>query len=77
MLSPVSNVQSGKPMGFAEAIQAIIDRKKITKLEWDNPTFYGQLRDGYLMIHLADGWHRWLVSDGDLMGVDWVILRDQ
>jgi hypothetical protein len=77
MLSPLASVQSGKPMGFAEAIQAIIDRKKITKLEWDNPELYGQLRDGYLMIHLADGWHRWLVSDGDLMGIDWVILRDQ
>ena len=62
-------------MTFPEAIQAIIDGKTISKLEWsDAETFYGQLRNGTLQIHLADGWHTWIISDGDLAGLDWIVL---
>ena len=62
-------------LNFPQAIQAIIDGKRITKAEWDDPRYFGEHRDSFLMLHKPDGsWHRWLVSDGDLFGHDWVIL---
>lgn len=61
-------------MSFPEAMQEVIDGYRITKLEWDNIEHYAMLRNGLLMIYLADGWHKWIVNDGDMMGMDWIIL---
>lgn len=60
---------------FPKAIQAIIDGKRITKEEWGNPDDYGILKDGFLMLHRDGKWFRWLVSDGDLTGTDWIIME--
>jgi len=59
---------------FPDAMQSVIDGKRITKQEWDNPGHYAELRNGLLMIYLDTGWHKWIVSDGDMMGTDWVEL---
>lgn len=59
---------------FPEAMQAIIDSKRISKLEWENKEHLAELREGFLMIRLDDGWHTWVVSDGDMLGTDWVII---
>ena len=61
-------------MDFPSAMAAVRDGKCITKVEWANRDFYGELREGKLMIHLAAGWHQWIISDGDLAGQDWFIL---
>ncbi|MBU0781886.1 MAG: hypothetical protein KKC72_17800 [Alphaproteobacteria bacterium] len=60
---------------FPQAIAAVIDGKRITKEEWDNPDNYGMLKDHRLMLHLDGKWHLWIVSDGDLTGLDWVIME--
>ena len=71
MTSPTPN----KTMSFPEAIKAIIDGKKITKLEWNDPEVFGVLRDGLLMLYGPDEeWHKWIISDGDLTGEDWVTV---
>jgi hypothetical protein len=61
-------------LDFSEAIAALTDGSRITKIEWDNPDIYGMLRNGVLMLHLEDGWHKWEVNDGDLTGTDWIEL---
>ena len=62
-------------LDFPTAIQAVTEGKKTTKLEWGNPEFYGVLKDGLLMLHKPDGnFYQWIVSDGDLLGQDWIIL---
>ena len=58
---------------FPEAIGFVRDGKRITKLSWANRGHYGVLRDGLLMIHLEQ-WHTWTISDGDLVGTDWIVL---
>lgn len=61
-------------MDFPDALRYVILGKKITKLEWNNPESYGYLDNGRLVLHLPDGLHLWIVSDGDLIGQDWVVV---
>ena len=62
-------------MDFPNAIRRVIEGKKITKLEWDNENIYGVLKDGFLMIYRNGKFNQWVISEGDLMGADWVILE--
>lgn len=65
-------------MDAFEALRAAMDGKRITKLEWHDRDTYGLLKDGLLSLHRGgepeDMYHAWIVSDGDLLGMDWVIL---
>ena len=67
------SVQQGM-MDFPDALRAVIAGKRISKAEWDNLKIYGELRKNVLMIHLEDGWHKWIVSEGDLTGSDWFVI---
>jgi len=60
---------------FDEAMKAIINGERITKLEWHNPNQYGQMREGWLMIRRGGVWYQWLVNDGDLLGTDWMVVK--
>lgn len=76
--SPVIKKKVNPEVSFPIAIQAVIDGKRITKLEWGNDGYYGLMKDGFLMLHKPDGKdYTWTVSDGDLLGLDWVVLEDQ
>ena len=59
---------------FPQAMAAVIDGKRITKEEWGSPDDYGMLKDNFLMLHRDGKWYTWMVSDGDLTGLDWVII---
>ena len=61
---------------FPTAVKAVIEGHRITKLEWKDkePSAYGMLRDGFLMLWTKGEWHTWTVSEGDLVGQDWVVL---
>ena len=63
-------------MSFPDAMKAIINGEKITKLEWEYPDTYCFLNGEFLSIHNGKkpGTHAWIVSDGDLIGMDWVII---
>ena len=61
-------------MDFPAAIECMADGYKITKIEWANKEIYGLLKDGKLMLHLPDGYHDWIISDGDLEGTDWIVI---
>ena len=60
-------------MTFCMAIEAILAGQTITKIEWDDPNIYGQLRNGILMLYRNDQWHQWILNDGDMLGTDWII----
>jgi hypothetical protein len=63
------------PLTFPEAIAAVIGGSKISKKEWGNNEFYGELRDGRLKLRNPAGvYHDWIISDGDMMGQDWFIV---
>jgi len=60
---------------FPTAMKAIIDGKRVTKLEWNDVTMYCELHGQWLMIHRDGQWFTWTVSDGDMLGQDWVVLE--
>ena len=62
-------------MDFPEAMQAVIQGRTVTKLEWDDMRYYGELRDGFLMLHKPDSkFYQWVISEGDLTGTDYILL---
>lgn len=74
--SPV--IPTSKPnyitMSFPEAIKAVMEGKKISRVEWNDPNEYGLLKNAYLTIHTKGKDHQWIVSDGDMKSIDWIVL---
>ncbi len=64
-------------MDFPNALRAVIDGKKISKLEWSDPNIFGVLTSGFLMLHKADGkYYQWIINDGDILGKDWFVVDE-
>lgn len=61
-------------LDFPSALSAVIEGKCISKQEWNDLQTYGELRQGILMLRMNNKWHRWILSDGDLLGKDWFIV---
>ena len=61
---------------FPEAMQKVIDGKKVSRLEWNNEDTYGFLNGKHLSIHYSDKKEnfQWIVSDGDMLGTDWIVV---
>jgi len=71
----ISNVCK-KEMDFPDAIREITNGKLLTRKEWNNPNICILLKDNKLKIILADRtFHDLIVSDGDMLGTDWVIVE--
>lgn len=67
-------------MDFPDALRQVIAGHRITKLEWQNEDTYLTRSDEFLCIHKAgepdDQFHALMISDGDLLGQDWVVLKE-
>jgi len=74
MPSPKSLLDLDALLDFPDAIRAVIIGQRVTRLEWNNPDIYGQIRHGMLQIHRDGDWFNWLVNDGDLLATDWIVL---
>lgn len=67
-------------LSFYDALPAVIEGKHITRVEWNNPEEYCLLKDTYLMVYRLKagdpkpGFHNWIVSEGDLLALDWKIV---
>lgn len=60
---------------FFVALRAVLDNKKITKLEWGNENVYGWLDATILKLHKENGVDdNWILSEGDLVGDDWIVI---
>jgi hypothetical protein len=44
------------------------------KIEWEDTSIYGYLKDGILTLHKEDKDFSWIISDGDINGKDFIIL---
>ena len=79
VLTPVQSpavIKVGAPQTFSfyEILKSVTIGKKITKLEWNNKEIYGVLKDTLLQLHKDDGFHTWILNEGDLVGTDWITL---
>lgn len=72
--SPVIKKGTAETMSFADALQEIINGKKVTRLEWVSNEEYGFMKDERLMIHTKGQDHLWIVSKGDITNLDWTVL---
>ena len=67
-------------MTFPQAVQEIIDGKRVSKREWADPESYGFTNDNgagtvVLSLHKEDGNHQWVLSWGDLTGTDYFVVE--
>lgn len=70
-----NSIDKVQELAFPEAIYHIISGKKIRRQEWSDEDEYCLLKDNFLMIHRNGKFHTWIVSEGDLMGIDWVAIK--
>jgi len=69
-------------MNFWMAIQAMLNLKKVTRLEWKNPNLYGFIKPGkigdkegtFFHYHKEDGDHPWILVVEDVEAKDWIVL---
>lgn len=76
-LSPqkVIKIQEEITMTFPKVMEAIINGKKITRLEWGTKAIYGLLDGGILKLRKDDGkFYHWILSEGDIFGNDWYVI---
>lgn len=79
-LSPVPNKfpiikTNSKNLSCLEAIRAIINGFKVRRIEWGDDNEFCVLKDNFMMIHRNNKFHTWIVSEGDLMAIDWIIIK--
>lgn len=60
---------------FYEALSAIKEGKKVTKLEWNSKDIYGYILNTHLTLHKEDGDHDWVITENDFVLDDYVILN--
>jgi hypothetical protein len=76
---PLSESPTPILMDFPTAIRAVIEGKSITRLDWNDNEIYCALRNSFLEISYDMKtkfykWCTWIVSEGDLLGTDWVVV---
>ncbi len=72
---PPETPSTKQNLTFPDAIEALIyEGKKIARLEWPEGE-YGVLKDAFLQIYRNDKFHNWIVSEGDLLAIDWVVTE--
>jgi hypothetical protein len=64
-----------RPMPFSEALRLVVKDHKIARGEWEDKSIYGFMKLGILMIHLDGSDRQWILSDGDIQGEDWYIVK--
>ena len=72
--SPTPPSKDKKELSFPEAMKAIIAGRKVRRVEWSDEQEYCLLKDSFLMIHRNEKFHTWVISEGDMLAIDWVIV---
>jgi len=61
---------------FYEALEAMFRaEQKFTRLEWKDKNTYGFVKDSVLKIHRDSKDCDWILSEGDVLGTDWVVIN--
>jgi len=64
-------------LSFPDAIREVLNKKRLTRVAWDNIDTYIVLHDEFLYIHLDKTLHPLITSLGDMEGIDWYVLPDK
>jgi hypothetical protein len=68
-------VKDEDTLTFPQAMEAVIDGKKVTRKEWEDVDSYGIMKDGFLIIHKDGKDFQWLVSESDMTPADYIIIN--
>lgn len=82
--SPNYNKPSKSPgdaevlLSLPKAIEQVIYGKKITKLSWEDKTYFIELHEKVLALYKPEDklYHPWNISQEDLIGEDWVVITE-
>lgn len=75
-LTPTRKKGESITMSFPDAMREVINGKKVRRISWPTESDHGLLRNGWLSIYTRGDYHTWSVSDGDMEGNDWIIVKD-
>lgn len=82
IVSPVPNhvsdtliASNETKLNFPDAMREVLNGNRIMRISWmpDAPTFC-ELRDTFLQIFVKSEWHQWIINDGDMSGIDWIVV---
>lgn len=64
-----------KTLNFAEAMEALLDDKKVRRQEWPEDGTYLFIKNEQVTIFKPEDklFHPLIISSGDILGTDWVI----
>lgn len=62
-------------MNFFQALRLTLEGHKITRVVWGTDETYGLIESGLLKLQKPDGLHNWIVSDGDMTALDWIVIE--
>lgn len=71
---PIKPVVLPVEMTFCEALKKTLEGKKITRVEWEDKTTFGEMRNNELMIFIRGEYHSWTIVPGDITADDWYVL---
>lgn len=80
--SPTPTIRKKGLCNFYEALQALAEGKRITRMDWQDANIYGflGLRENIVCImtynEVEDKYeeHTWAIAYGDLFAEDWMVL---
>ena len=61
---------------FPDAMREVINGKRVTREEWNDINEYGELNKESLIIHTKGQDHTWMISSGDMLNNDWLVVSD-
>jgi hypothetical protein len=62
---------------FGRALDVVVSGKRVTRIGWKEPMSHVLLVGGIVHLRKTDGTlHKLIVSDGDIIAKDWVIVRE-
>lgn len=62
-------------LSFYKAIDELMEYKKITRVDWNDPLIYCERVNGILKIYRNGEYHNWIINDGDVLANDWMVTE--
>jgi hypothetical protein len=62
-------------LSLPNAIQAVVNGNKVRRSEWLDQEEHCLLKDSYLKIYRGGIFYAWIISEGDLMATDWLVIK--
>lgn len=80
-INRMSPSASGMPgpsgLNFTQALDRILEGKRVTKDEWENDEEYGFMKSEILHLHRNGKDHKWIIGQPDIEGQDYRVLGDK